>query len=117
MTSAGWRCGLLPLIFGTVLGVASFIGPELLSPPSQIYEAPIFPIVRAAVEEMQLFTFLFLFCSGVILGVLLHSRLNPMCAASTVLWLPVVSIADMLIDPTSHNLFPIEFALYAIFSL
>jgi hypothetical protein len=89
----------------------------LLSPPSRIYEAPLFPIVRAAIEEMQFLTFAFLFASGLILGVLFRNRSNPLCAAATVLWLPVVAIADMLVDPTSHNLFPIEFALYAIFAI
>jgi hypothetical protein len=28
-----------------------------------------------------------------------------------VLWLPFVSIADMLVDATAHNLFPFEFAM------
>ena len=66
---------------------------------------------------MQFLTVAFLFSSGVILGVLFRNRSNPLCAAATVLWLPVVSIADMLVDPTSHNLFPIEFALYALFAI
>ncbi len=74
------RCGLLPVVAGVALGVAAFIGPQLRSPPSQIYEAPLFPIVRAAIEEMQCLTFAFLFASGLILGVLFRNRSNPLCA-------------------------------------
>jgi hypothetical protein len=99
------------------LGIVSFIVPQLLSPPSRIYEAPLFPLVRAAVEEMQLLTVAFLLASGLILGALFHRRASPICAAAMVLWLPMVSITDMLIDATSHNLFPFEFGMYAILSL
>jgi len=94
----------------------SFIVPQLLSPPSKIYEAPLVPIIRAAIEEMQFLTCAFLFASGLILGVLFRNRSNPLCAAATVLWLPVLSVADMVVDTTSHNLFPFEFGLYAILS-
>ncbi len=117
MNSKTRSCGSLPVFVAVALGIASFIVPQLLSPPSQIYEAPLFPLVRAAVEEMQLLTFAFLFGSGLLLGVLFHRRSNPLCAAFAVLWLPAVAIADMLGDATSHNLLPFEFGMYAILSL
>jgi hypothetical protein len=31
--------------------------------------------------------------------------------------LPVCTIAELIADATSHNLFPIEFAMYAVFSI
>ncbi len=98
------------------LGVASFIVPLVISPPLKFYESPLFPIVRTSVEQMGFLTFSLLFAGGLVFG-LLFRRSSALCAATMLLWLPVVAIAEMVVDPTSHNLFPIEFGLYAVFSI
>jgi hypothetical protein len=54
-------CGRLATIVGVVLGIMSFIGALILSPPSRYHESPLFPIVRTSVEQMGPFTFAFLF--------------------------------------------------------
>ena len=108
------NCGLLRPLGGVALGITSLLGPVVYSPPSQLYHSPLLPIVRAAVEQMSPATFLLLFLSGLVLGLL---RSAPICAAATILWLPVVAVAEMLVDATSHNLWPMEFVIYALLSV
>jgi hypothetical protein len=108
------RCGLPRSLVGVALGITSLVGPVVYSPPSAPYDSPLLPIVRTAVEQMSPATFLLLFLSGLILGLL---RSAPICAAATILWLPVVAVAEMLVDATSHNLWPMEFVIYALLSV
>jgi hypothetical protein len=39
------------------------------------------------------------------------------CALATTAVFPVLALRDMILDPTSHNLLPFEFALYAALAL
>ena len=68
------------------------------------------------VDGMQIVSLLFLFVIGFIYGLIVPGRfwLGGVLAVSL---LPVVAILEMIAHPKSHNLFPIEFLIYAILTL
>jgi integral membrane sensor domain MASE1 len=65
---------------------------------------------------MSYLTFIFLFVSGLLLGLL--GRGHPfLLGLATLALLPLLAVAEMVVSPTSHNLWPLEFAIYGFVSL
>ncbi len=106
---------LLSLLLAAFLGIASVMLPVwLLS--LKPYQSPLFPLIRTGVEGMSFFTLVFLFFSGVLLGFL--GRGHPfLLGIATMALLPCLAIAEIIASPVSHNLWPLEFALYGLISL
>jgi hypothetical protein len=102
-------------VAASLLGLAAVLAPVWIL-HLRHYSAPLFPMVRTGVEGMSFLTLTFLFCAGIILGCL--GRGNPfLLGIATVVLLPVFAIAEMIVSPTSHNLWPLEFAIYGLVSL
>jgi len=114
MHPAGRR--LIECVILAVAGVAVFVAPVLFI-SSPWYPAPLFPILRNAVEYLSKGALVWLFVAGGVAGLIFRS-LNPMVVGLSMLaLLPVAAVAEMMGDPTSHNLWPLEFAMYAVISL
>src|SRR5437016_10230981 len=80
------------------------------------YSAPLFPLLRSGVEGMSLLTLVFLFCAGFLVGC--FGRGHPfLLGITTVVLLPIAAVAEMIVSSTSHNLWPLEFAIYGFVSL
>ena len=101
---------------GACLGVAAYIVPALLMHPDRHYNAALFPLLRAGVEQYSRFTAAALLFSGAVLGLIRPGR-PWLRGFSTIALLPIVSFLEMGMDPTSHNLFPLEFMCYAVEAL
>ena len=102
-------------VVAALLGLTAFVAPVWVL-HLRSYSAPLFPLVRTGVEGMSFLTLVFLFCGGIILGC--FGRGNPfLLGLTTVVLLPVFAIAEMIVSPTSHNLWPLEFAIYGVVSL
>jgi hypothetical protein len=99
-----------------VLGLLAMVIPVLVWPPAKHHDAPLFPLIRDAVEGFGLPQLLLLPAAGVVLGLVSASRAWLLGAAAIAL-LPLAAVAEMIKDPSSHNLFPIEFAFYAFYGL
>lgn len=106
---------LLSFVGAALLGLGAVILPVwMLS--LRPYTAPLFPLVRTAVEGMSWLTFVFLLVSGLLLGLL--GKGHPfLLGVTTMALLPLLAIAEMVVAPTSHNLWPLEFAMYGFISL
>jgi hypothetical protein len=105
---------VVPLLFAPVLGVCAMIAPVLVHRPQHWYEAPLFPVVRNAVEHVGLPALGFLVVVGLLLGAV--SQLQPLkLGAAAILFLPLAAIAEIVADPTSHNLWPLEFVIYGLY--
>jgi hypothetical protein len=79
------------------------------------YESPVFPLVRTAIEGMTPFTYAGLFIGGLVLG-----WFFPYGAALGLLTMMpfyASAITEMIVDPRSHKLWPIEFVIYLALSL
>ena len=105
----------LSFVIASLLGVVAFIAPVPIL-HLRHYSAPLFPLLRTAVEGMSFLTILFLFCAGFLIGC--FGRGHPfLIGLATVSLLPIFTIAEMMVSSTSHNLWPLEFAIYGFVSL
>lgn len=70
--------------------------------------APLFPLLRTSIEQMTWAPIALLAALGLLAGLL--TRLWPLfIALASIATLP---IAELVADPTSHNLFPFEWVMY-----
>jgi hypothetical protein len=99
-----------------IAGFAAFIAPIMLDPPNVLPKAPLFPIVREAVEHTRLSSFIALATVGLLAGLFARTHWA-LLGIATVALFPVCTIAELIADSTSHNLFPMEFVMYAAFSI
>ena len=80
--------------------------------------APLSPAVSTAVEELSWLALILLFASGVAVGFLSSSPIQPLVlGVLTTVALPLIAVAEMIVAPRSHNLWPIEVFIYILLSL
>jgi len=96
-------------------GFCAYVLPVALDPGTRHYDAAVLPFVRDAVEGMKAYSLVLLFGVGVLIGVLGRAPVW-LTGPATMAALPVWSALDMALGG-SHNLFPIEWFLYGLFSL
>jgi hypothetical protein len=102
----------LGFLLAPVLGLLALVAPVLLWAPARHHDAPLFPLIRDAVEGLGLFQCVLLFAAGILLGLISASRAW-LLGAAAISVLPLAALAEMIKDPTSHNLLPFELASYA----
>jgi len=102
---------LIVFALGAVLGLISIIIPPLWIVDVKAYESPLFSMVRTGIEGMSLWTFLFLFLSGMFLGVI-YSKYELLWGISTMSLFPILAFLEMATEPNSHNIWPMEFVIY-----
>jgi len=97
-----------------VLGLIAMILPVLLNRPGHWYDSPLFPIIRNAQEHFGVSQLGLFFLVGFILG---HMSRIPalLLGGAAVILLPLAALAEMVADPTSHNLWALEFMFYAFY--
>jgi hypothetical protein len=81
------------------------------------YHAPLFPILRAVVEDLSFVSLACLFAAGVAAGLIFKDLNKWLAGFALLLGLPLAAIAEMLVDSSSHNLWPLEFAMYGVLTL
>jgi hypothetical protein len=84
--------------------------------PALDYESPLFPAVRRGIEGMNGWSITFLVLAGFIPAC--FGRVHPLLVGlATMALFPAMSLAEMVVDPTSHNLWPFEWAMYAVLTV
>ena len=104
------------LIAISILGMLSIILPVFILGDLKPYESPLFPLIRAGIEGMSIYSLCFLFISGFIVKLFSNIPFWKIGLTSMVLF-PLAAICEMIVDLSSHSLFPIEFIIYAITSI
>jgi len=107
---------ILLLLLIPILGIVSVILPVLFLPDLKHYDAPLFPLLRTGIEGMSLWSVGFLFLTGLIGRLFVNLSVWKIGILAIVLF-PLAAFCEMKVDPTSHNLFPIEFFFYALYSI
>ncbi len=103
-------------LLASILGVISILLPTFFLPDLKQYDSPLFPMIRTGIEGISIWSFGLLLLSG--FGVKLLSKLSGWKIGLTTMALfPIMAIFEMIVDSSSHNLFPIEFILYAVYSV
>jgi len=108
----------LSFILASILGFFAVVLPPYVIPNGirVTRDAPLFPIIATASANFALIpTIILLFIIGCILG-FIRSHIWWLLGLSTMALFPVADILEMLVAPTSHNLWPIQFILDAVLS-
>lgn len=100
----------------SLLGVLSIILPVFFLPDLNQYESPLFPMIRTGIEGISMWSFIFLFLSGFVVKFFINLS-GWKIGLLTMALFPVWVLAEVIIDPTSHNLFPFEFLLYSLYTI
>jgi hypothetical protein len=78
--------------------------------------SPLFPAVARGVEGLNWWSIVFLILAGFIPGT--FGRAHPgLVGLATMALFPIMSVADVIVDPTSHNLLPFEWAVYEVLTI
>lgn len=105
---------VVTLVVVAGLGLLSFVLPTVLA-GGTLLPAPLFPLLRSSVEHLTWIPLAGLVVIGAAAGV--FTRLPPaLIALASVIAFPVAMLAELVADPTSHNLFPFEMAMYLAFA-
>ena len=103
-------------LLASILGVISIVLPTFFLTDLKEYDAPLFPIIRTGLEGISLWSFGLLLLSG--FGVQLLSQLpNWKIGLTTMALFPIMVLCEIMVDTSSHSMFPIEFILYALYSI
>ncbi len=116
MRDSGSRGWMMPFLVAPVLGILSLEVPVLLSSQPRL-EAPLFPLVATGVKHLSVGTLTLLLLSGVILGGAFRGKASWVASLLVFAAMPAMIVAEVVVDPTSHTLFPFELALYGALSL
>ena len=74
-------------------------------------------LLRDVVERMGMIHLYILFVSGAVWGLVLDRPYSRWGAASQLSFFPLFAIIQMIQDPTSHNLWPLEFMIYGFLAM
>lgn len=111
--AGGWFQTVGGYVAIAMLGLVCVLGPAVGKP---LMTAPLFPLLRTAVEHLSPATFIGLGVLG--LGAGLATRLpRAGIGLASIAALPLAAFAEMAADGTSHNLIPFELAMYAFMAL
>lgn len=94
----------------------SILIPVFILDDLRTYDSPLFPMIRTGIEGISLYSLLFLISSGFIIKSFSDLSSWKIGLASMALF-PLAAICEIIYEPTSHNLFPLEFIFYAIYTL
>ena len=100
------------ILAAAAVGFASIIAPIFFL-PVRAYDAPLFPWVRTAIENLGLISLLLLVASGILFG-LISSAKSWLVGFSMIALFPLSSILEGIADPHFHRLFGLELCVYAV---
>ncbi len=99
-----------------ILGVIGVVLAGRLSPPPSGYDSPLFPAVDRGIEGLNGLSLVMLAAAGFVPAA--FRKAPPvLIGMATMALFPVMSLAEMIADPTSHNLWPFEWFLYGVETL
>jgi hypothetical protein len=99
-----------------LLGMSSIVLPVFFLKDVKPYDSPLFPLIRTGIEGMSIYSPIFLILSGFIVKIFSDVRGWIIGLMSMVLF-PLAAICEMIADPSSHNMFPIEFIVYLFLTI
>ncbi len=107
---------ILSIIAISILGMISVILPTLFLKDLKPYDSPVFPLIRIGIEGLSIYSFIFLLLSGFIVKQWSKVSSWKIGLMSMILF-PFAAIIEMIVDSSSHNLFPFEFLIYLLMAI
>ena len=104
---------LLEYILAAGVGPMSFLAPLWWRHNVRTYHAPVSSTMATAVENFHFDGLLVLLCLSFLLGLMTRRAAPYKLGLVTMAFFPALTLVEMIIDSRSHNLFPVEFVVYA----
>jgi len=106
---------ILIFICAAVLGLFSIIIPPLLDTGIKHYggSSLFFGLISTGIENLSSAGLVFLFLSGILLGYL-APKFPWLWGIGTMSLFPVIAFIEGMMNPSTHNLFPIEIIVYGV---
>lgn len=108
---------VVEILVATCVGPTAAIARLYLGSPVRQYKSPLCPLLRTSIESFDLVSLGILFCLCIIVGLTTTRNKGWVLGVLTMALFPAVAVAEMIVAPNSHNLFPIEFFLYGVAAL
>lgn len=107
---------ILSLLAISILGMISVVLPTLFLKDLKPYDSPVFPLLRTGIEGISIYSFGILLLSGFI--VKLWSKVSSWkIGLMSMILFPFAAIIEVIIDHSSHNMFPFELIIYALMTI
>lgn len=111
------KTDIILLISAPFLGFFSFLAPFIISGFDKIASDKILVTISSIYENVKFLpTVALLFIVGIFLGYF-GQKIWWLISIVTIIIFPINAIIEMIILPKSHNLWPIEFAIYLFMAL
>lgn len=99
-----------------ILGMSSIVLPVFFLDDLKHYDSPLFPLIRTGIEGISMYSLGFLIFSGFIVKLFSDESSWKIGLMSMALF-PLAAICEMIVDLSSHNMFPIEFIFYGFYTI
>ncbi len=99
-----------------ILGMISIVLPVFFLKDLIHYDSPLFPLIRTGIEGISMYSIGFLIISGFIIKLFSDESSWKIGLMSMALF-PLAAICEMIVDLSSHNMFPIEFIFYGFYTI
>ncbi len=100
------------LLSAGISGLLMYILPAAFSPMPESHDG-LFPWLEAGVEMSGIHTVIFFIAGGFVIG-MIRSKRAWLTATGLILPLYAAAVVEMVMNPYSHNLWPIEFLFYGV---
>ena len=99
-----------------ILGMSSIVLPVFFLDDLKQYDSPLFPLIRTGIEGISKYSLGSLIFSGFIVKLFSDESSWKIGLMSMALF-PLAAICEMIVDLSSHNMFPIEFIFYGFYTI
>lgn len=104
------------LIFTSALGMISVVVPIFGDVVKRKNIPSILSLIHYGIEKFSFYTLIFLVFSGVLIGFIKHQKAW-LWSIMIVLYLPIISIIEVMLNPHTHNLLPFEILFYFLMTV
>ena len=106
---------VLSAVAAPFLGLAAFLFPAWRL-GAETGQEGFYSLLKTSIEQASGLSFLLLLLTGVVLGFLGRGSVA-LHGSMTMAAFPALAVVQILLDPSSHNLWPLEFVIYGLISL
>ena len=99
-----------------ILAMSSIVLPVFFLDDLKQYDSPLFPLIRTGIEGISKYSLGSLIFSGFIVKLFSDESSWKIGLMSMALF-PLAAICEMIVDLSSHNMFPIEFIFYGFYTI
>ena len=107
---------IISIVIIAILGMSSIVLPVFFLDDLKHSDSPLFPLIKTGIEGISMYSLGFLIFSGFIVKLFSDVPSWKIGLMSMILF-PLAAICEIIVDSSSHNMFPIEFIVYGFLTI